>query len=1409
MGNNLLKPDYIFEISWEVCNKAGGIHTVLVTRANTMVNQFKDNYICIGPDIVKEDKTYNEFILDDQLYPDWRLKAESEGLRIKIGRWSIPASPLVILIDFSVFIQQKNEIFKEFWDKFKLDSLSGQWDYIEPTLFGYAAGKVIESFTLFNLSTYDKIIAHFHEWVTGAGILYLVDRLPQIATVFTTHSTILGKALAGSHRSLYKNLSFYNADEVAREYNAISKYSLERLTAKNADTFSTVSELTAKECRHFLQKNTDLLTPNGFDDSLINPGESFKERRQQARKKLLEVASVLFNKQYDGNTFLLTTSGRYELRNKGIDIFIETLGELNKSNDLHRETIAFILVPTNHYGPRKDLSQGHIENYNTLGSCCVTHNLHDEEWDSIIQKLERAGIQNKPENKLKVIYVPSFLNGKDGIINLDYYSLLPAFDLTVYPAYYEPWGYSALESVMFLVPTIVTSLMGFAQWIQKKTNIDSKAISIIERNDDNEDVVKQKIIDSFYGFLQLDNENYDQIRKEAYKIATSLFWDELYVYYEHAYDIALQKTMERTDRFVEIEEKQTHVAEKPIETLVDTPKWNQIVVKSKLPDNLKKLDELVQNLWWTWDEEAKELVTEIDEELCEHCDYNPIVLFEQVSYDRFLKLSRSKNYVEKLDRVYDRYKSYISDSIESIKPKIAYFSMEYGLHSSLKTYSGGLGILAGDYLKEASDAKVNITAIGLLYRYGYFEQIITLNGEQQNNYEYQHFSQLPVHAIRDEQGEQLKIRIMLPGRPMYARIWRVDVGRVPLYLLDTDIDENSAEDRFVTHYLYGGDNENRLKQELLLGIGGVRVLELLGIKPDLFHSNEGHSAFIGFERMRNYINNENLTFSEAREIVSASTLFTTHTPVPAGHDKFDEDLLRKYIAHYPERLSVSWNELIAMGKIDPNNKLEKFNMSHLAANLAQEINGVSMLHGDVARDMFVPMWPGYLSEELHIGYVTNGVHLSTWTAREWKELYLETFGEDYLENPDNRELWAKIMDLPDETIWNTKNKLRARLIKAVKERFKENWIKRHEDPQQIFAINNKLSEHVLTICFARRFATYKRAHLLFRNLERLAKIINYPERPIQFIFAGKAHPQDKLGQDLIKMITEISKRPEFLGRILFLQNYDMNMAKLLVQGADIWLNTPTRPLEASGTSGQKAVLNGTIHFSVLDGWWVEGYQPGAGWALTNERTYEDQSNQDDLDAEIIYSTLETEITKAYYTKNKNGIPEEWVQIMKNSISQVAPKFTTRRMISNYQTRYYSKLYDRAIEISENEFELAKKIAFWKKRISKSWKSIELEDVKGFDMLKEEYFMGGKYKLEVVLNLNDVLPEDVGMELIIAENGKLIERYYFEQYKLLGNKAFYRVQVTFSTAGSFNYGIRIYPINSLLPHRQDIRILKWV
>ena len=843
------------------------------------------------------------------------------------------------------------------------------------------------------------------------------------------------------------------------------------------------------------------------------------------------------------------------------------------------------------------------------------------------------------------------------------------------------------------------------------------------------------------------------------------------------------------------------------------PNWTEVKVNANLPENLHKLQEIAYNLWWVWNSEAKNIFRYIDNDAWHKAQSNPIVLLNIISYDRMLELSKDKKFMKQLDTVYAEYRAYMDEPKNPNKPSVAYYSMEYGLTHVLKIYSGGLGVLAGDYLKEASDCNVDMTAIGFLYRYGYFTQTLSPEGQQIAKYEAQNFSNLPISQVMEADGTPMVIEVPYPERTVKAYLWKVAVGRINLYLLDTDNEMNSEWDRQITHQLYGGDIENRIKQEIMLGMGGTIALTKLGIKKDVYHCNEGHAAFMGLQRMLDLVEKEGLNYQQALEVVRASGLYTCHTPVPAGHDYFEEGLFYKYMNAFPARLGIEWHDLIGMGRQNPADNTEKFSMSVFALNTCQEANGVSWLHGEVSKKMFAPVWPGYFEEELHVDYVTNGVHMPTWAASEWKTIYKETFPKEWFKDQSNLAMWAPYNDMPEEKIWATRMSLKQKLINYLKEQFRDNWMKSQGDPARIVRALNEMNADNLIIGFGRRFATYKRAHLLFTDLERLDKLVNNPSRPVQFLFTGKAHPADGGGQGLIKRIIEISRMPQFLGKIIFLENYDMRLAKRLISGVDIWLNTPTRPLEASGTSGEKAQMNGVLNFSVLDGWWKEGYVEGAGWALTDVRTYENQAHQDQLDAATIYQMLEKEIIPLYYAKNSKGYSPEWIQTIKNSVTKITPRFTTKRMMDDYFEKFYNKLAKRHALLGADNYKVAREIVDWKQNIVAHWDGIEVVD-STLNAKSAELSVGNKCTIAVELDTKDLNDKGIGVELVAVRtsthnNNKLFEVKPLELVKTKGTHLFFETEYQLSYAGGMKFGLRMYPNNALLPHRMDFCYVRWI
>lgn len=844
----------------------------------------------------------------------------------------------------------------------------------------------------------------------------------------------------------------------------------------------------------------------------------------------------------------------------------------------------------------------------------------------------------------------------------------------------------------------------------------------------------------------------------------------------------------------------------------NTPQWKDLTIKSRLPEQLKGLNELAHNMWWSWNYEARNMFKSLDEQLYEEVGHNPVLLLERLSYDRKMDIVKDKAMMKRVDEVCTKFHNYMNVKPDKTRPSVAYFSMEYGLDQTLKIYSGGLGMLAGDYLKEASDSNVDLVGVGFLYRYGYFQQSLNMDGQQIAKYDAQDFNSLPIERVLDKDGNPVIVDVPYVNYQVHAYVWRVNVGRIKLYLLDTDNDLNSQYDRPITYNLYGGDWENRLKQEILLGMGGILMLKKLGIKKTLYHCNEGHAALCNLQRLLDYVKT-GLDFNQALELVRASSLYTVHTPVPAGHDYFDEGLFGKYMGGYPAKLGISWDEFIGMGRQNPEDHSEKFCMSTFACNTCQEINGVSKLHGWTSQKMFAPIWKGYYPEENHVGYVTNGVHFPTWCASEWRKLYDAYFDPTFMNDQSNEELWHAIYHVDDAEIWQTRMALKKKLVDYIREKFTQTWLKNQGDPARVVSLLERINPNALMIGFCRRFATYKRANLLFTDLDRLSKIVNDPEHPVLFFFSGKAHPADGAGQGLIKMIFEISQRPEFLGKIIFLENYDMQLAHRLVSGCDIWMNTPTRPLEASGTSGEKAEMNGVVNLSVLDGWWVEGYRKGAGWALPQKRTYQNQAYQDKLDAATIYNLLENEIVPLYYDQGKDGYSHNWVSVIKNSIATIAPHYTMKRQLDDYYNKFYIKEAERFKKLSANDNRLAKEIALWKEEVAQRWDSIKVVS-KDTSVLSNGGETGMKYRLTYTVDeqgLNDA----IGLELVTLkpvssdDERQVYKVYPFKLKGHEGNNYTYEAVIEPEESGTFRSCVRMYPKNPNLPHRQDFCYVKWL
>jgi starch phosphorylase len=841
--------------------------------------------------------------------------------------------------------------------------------------------------------------------------------------------------------------------------------------------------------------------------------------------------------------------------------------------------------------------------------------------------------------------------------------------------------------------------------------------------------------------------------------------------------------------------------------------WRTFTVLPHLPARLRGLQRLAYNLWWCWNHDAIALFRRIDQTKFEEAEHSPVKLLAILGQDVLEKLTQDDGFLAHLDRVVENLDRYLAASTwfhesfakGSADPKavidqhrIAYFSAEFGIHESIPIYSGGLGLLAGDHLKSASDLGLPLVAVGLMYREGYFRQYLNADGWQQERYPENEFFNLPLIPEMKADGTPLLVGVSLPGRQVFMRIWRIDIGRVPLYLLDTNIAQNSVDDRQITARLYGGDHDMRIRQEIVLGIGGIRALRAIGKTPKVCHMNEGHSAFCVLERIRVMMEEDKLDFAVAREAVMAGTCFTTHTPVPAGNDIFAPQLMQSYFSEYVPSLKIDWNDFLGLGRQNPLDFNEPFCMTVLAIRLANISNGVSKLHGEVSRNMWKAIWPELPDAEIPITSITNGVHTRTWMSFEFAQLYDRYLGVQWEQRPADHTVWKKAENIPNAELWRTHERRRERLVVFARKRLRKQLERRGAPPAEIARADEVLDPEALTIGFARRFATYKRGNLIFRNLERLAAIINSKDRPVQIIFAGKAHPRDHPGKELIAEINHLCRRPEFRHRMVFIEDYDINVARFLVQGVDIWLNNPRRPLEASGTSGMKVCVNGGLNLSVLDGWWCEAYDPEVrnGWAIGAGEEYQDQAYQDEIESRAIYDLLEQEIVPLYYSRSVDGMPRGWIQAMKRAIASVCSVFNTNRMVEEYARRCYHPSAERFALLTADHLKRAVQLAEWRKRLQRDWGAVRVEQVDSKSSSTLE--VGSSLDVLARVNLGNLSPADVEVQLfhgIVDNHGEIPHPTTLAMTQAgerNGSVWQYQGRIPCHSSGHHGYAVRVLP-----------------
>lgn len=1409
---------YLFEVSWEVCNKVGGIYTVIRSKAVEAMNEFGDDgYLTIGPMLVSNPEFEAE---DDPFFSDVSKVLETKNITLQYGRWNIEGKPRCLLVGFQHAFPQHDKLLFGLWEDFGVDSMFGSWEYIEPILFSTACGMVIEEIS--KRIDAKNTFAHFHEWMAGAGMLHLKKNAPDICTVFTTHATILGRAMSGSGIDIYANLDEIDAAVEAKRHNISAKYSMESVCAREADCFTAVSEITGRECRSLLGTEPDIITPNGFNVADVKDYSKDSRAFLKQRKAMLEFATAFLNEDLgEDNTKLISISGRYEFHNKGIDVLVESLSNLNnelKSQNTDLKIVCLFLVIGGNVGVRKEtrLRLHHalagIEQFSAIS----THHLGDEQNDPILKSCRQFDLMNKPDDRCNVILVPVYLDGNDGVINRSYYDVLAGCDAGIYPSNYEPWGYTPLESVAFAVPAVTTDKAGFGIWVKEHIGSDKPGVAVIDRYGHTD----SEAVDSLTGILRSwahwDKTEKEQQKKGARQIAEQATWEKFFSHYREAYTKA---QFSKEIRLAGIQEEGKELRKVFAGTNSIQPRLRSFSIVSELPERIKKLRVIAYNLWWSWNQPARELFSRLDPALWNEMEHNPVALLEQIDGKKLTEAAENENYLARYDVVVKTYEEYINRKDSSIpdmknisnEDPVAYFSMECGIHESIPTYSGGLGVLSGDHLKSASDLNIPLAGVTLLYKYGYFRQRITKMNEQVCEYNQNDFAGMPVDVVRGENGERLIVSVDFPGRIVKAQVWKADVGRVALYFLDTDIEENAVKDREITDRLYDSETRERIEQEILLGLGGVKLLKGLDITPALFHLNEGHSAFLIIERIVALMKDEGLDFDTAKEVVRASTVFTTHTPVSAGNERFDKALIENYFRNYVQQAGISWDQFWTLGHIYAGDE-SAFDMTVCALKSSFKRNAVSRLHGKVAREMWQKLWNGFLIDEIPIDHITNGVHVPSWMADEMKHV-VETYGGVTGDRCSDVSAWKKIDDIPDEKLWKIHKTLKNKLFDRIAVTIQKNWTREGVDPGIWNEFRKHLNPDALTLGFARRFAQYKRPTLILKDMERLKQFIASDKTPVQFIFAGKAHPADRAGADMIREIVRLSKTDEFIGRLIFLEDYNIDMARLLVSGVDIWLNNPVRFQEASGTSGMKACLNGVINCSIPDGWWDEAFDGSNGFAIGRGVVYENAETQSLVDADNLYSLLEEQIVPGYYRRDKQGIPAGWVQLMKNAIRTVTPVFNTHRMLADYVSLMYEPTAERYLQIQEKEFSTANKLAEWKKKLAARFSTLHIKSMQIDGIHGDVGSYGSRILVRVIINKGDLSPEDILPEFIVQNSrGTGTEPFHFIARMKLVEKR--KNLLTFETefqadcSGKFKYGVRVMPYHTHLGSKYENSLIVW-
>lgn len=1406
----------LFEVSWEVCNKVGGIYAVVSSKILEALAAFGENYFLLGPDL-GNNPDFEE--TDEPCWQELRQETDRRNLSCRFGRWNIPGRPKVILVGYRDRYDQSQLLFS-LWNRYGVDSISGGWDYVEPVMFSTACGEVIEAACkALHIPADGPALAHFHEWMCGGGLLYLKTNAPYVGTVFTTHATMLGRSMAGSGFDIYKQMPQINPKHEAGAYNITAKCSMETASAREADCFTTVSRITADEAGVFLGRTPDVLTLNGLDLRVIPDYSRDRSLATASRQRLLEAAGRLLRRRLPEDTRVFLVSGRYEYHNKGIDVFLDALGMVNTAlSQSQSNVLALCAVMGGHSGVNADAVSGDPAKLPGQGGFWISsHHVYNQPNDPILNACQRLGLDNRPENHVQVIFDPALLDGKDGFLNMRYEEVLAACDLGVFPSWYEPWGYTPQESAAHAVPTVTTDLSGFGMWVRSSRQRDKNGVTIICRRQTSYDETAASLRDVLLQYASLPEEQMQEHRHMVRHVAEGCSWEQFFPYYVQAYGLALDKARQRSSQPAGGSTTLTRVL---ATTMSTTPNLHSFTALTSLPPAIGRLRELAHNLWWSWHPECHYLFSALNEEEWERSNHNPIATLEKATRARLIIVAHEQSYLRLYNQTMAAFDAYMAEAPQSFGPltpqqPLAYFSTEYGLSECLPIYSGGLGVLSGDHLKSASDLNIPLVAVGLLYKNGYFRQIIDKNGDQTPVYPENDFATLPIEQVKDQDGKPREIYLQMPGRRLHVQIWLVRVGRINLYLLDTNLPSNTAEDRKITARLYEADRDIRLRQEILLGRGGVSMLRALDIRPAAYHMNEGHSAFLIFERIRLLMQENGLSFEEAGEVVRGSTLFTTHTPVDAGNERFSLESMEAYFKPYIQTVGISWQTLVNMGRFEGSER-NVFEMTVLALKYSMKANGVSALHGVVSRHMWQEGWQGVPVAEIPIFSVTNGIHVPSYAGPAMCPLLQKHLGEGWQELTPDDPKWTRIADIPDADLWTARQTQKKHLLEAIRSSLPEFFKKFAIPYEKQQEMTSRLTPETLVIGFARRFAPYKRATLLFADVDRLARILEKSGQPVIFVFAGKAHPADGQGIGLIRELFQHMLSPRFFGKIFFIEDYSLAVSRLMVQGCDVWLNNPRRPYEACGTSGQKVAVNGGLNLSVADGWWCEGYNGTNGWTIgplvAKGSLGPEQSDYDD--AASLYSLLEDKVIPLYFERDADNRPHNWLLRVRKAMQTLIAQYSSHRMLRDYLSDYYIPAATSHQELRSNHYALARHLSQWKQDVNVRFGSVQMDTIR-IEGIKEDSLLDGQsLHVAVTVHPGSMKLDELLVQLVagpgdgstFTETPDVVEMQP-ESEGVDGTMTFV-CTYTPSRSGIHVYGVRVMPCTEGLSSPLETRLVLW-